>query len=58
MKGFTDTNKISSYALPQVKWAVGTGIIKGNANGTLNPGGTATRAEAATMIMRFIEDLK
>ena len=33
---------------------VKAGIIRGNADGTLNPQGTATRAEVATMLQRFI----
>ncbi len=54
---FSDYAKVSNYAKDAMKWAVGTGIIKGNADGTLNPLGQATRAEFATMIMRFLEDL-
>ena len=54
---FSDYKDVSNYALEGMRWAVGVGIIKGNADGTLKPKGTATRAEAATMIMRFKEDL-
>ena len=50
---FKDSNKVSSYALPQIKWAVGAGVISGNANGTLNPKGTATRAEASAMLEKY-----
>ncbi len=53
LSAFSDRNKISSYALPQMKWAVGVGVITGNKNGTLNPRGTATRAEAAAMIQKY-----
>ena len=35
-------------------WAVDAGIITGNGTG-LNPTGTATRAEIATILMRFCE---
>ena len=39
-----------------MKWAVGNGIITGKDNGTkLDPQGNATRAECATIIMRFME---
>ena len=34
-------------------WAVGEGLIAGMANGQLSPGGTATRAEIATILMRL-----
>ena len=53
LKEFTDVNKISSNALVQMKWAVGVGIISGNANKTLNPKGNATRAEVAAMITNY-----
>ncbi|MCX4302508.1 MAG: leucine-rich repeat protein [Clostridia bacterium] len=55
LSAFSDRNKISSYALPQMKWAVGVGVITGNKNGTLNPRGTATRAEAAAMIQKYCQ---
>ena len=50
---YTDRNKVSSYATAQVKWAVGAGVISGNANGTLNPKGKTTRAEAAAMLEKY-----
>ena len=50
---FKDTNKISSWSLHQVKWAVGAGVITGNADKTLNPGGNATRAEVAAMMEKY-----
>lgn len=50
---FKDTNKISSYAVNQMKWAVGAGVITGNSDKTLNPGGNATRAEVAAMLEKY-----
>lgn len=44
---FPDQNKISAYAIPALQWAVGQKIINGNADGTLDPTGTATRAQVA-----------
>lgn len=39
-----------------MQWAVGMGIIAGKDNGTkLDPQGNASRAECATIIMRFVE---
>lgn len=50
--GFSDTAKISDWAEDAMLWAVQNGIIVGS-NGVLNPQGKATRAEVATMLMRF-----
>ena len=50
---FSDASQTSSYALPAVRWAVSEGIVNGNADGTLNPTGNATRAETAQMLMNF-----
>mgnify|MGYP003378103452 FL=1 len=40
-----------------MSWAVSEGIISGNTPTTLNPHGKATRAEVATMLMRFCENI-
>ena len=37
-------------------WAVAEGIVQGDTPTTLNPTGTATRAEAAAMLQRFLEN--
>ena len=49
---YTDALEISEYAIPAMQWACGAGIIQGN-GGYLDPQGNATRAEIATMLMRF-----
>ncbi|MPM08903.1 hypothetical protein SDC9_55219 [bioreactor metagenome] len=54
MTQFTDSAVISSWASGAVKWAVSAGLISGKGNGILDPTGTATRAEIATILMRFI----
>lgn len=38
-----------------MKWAVGSGLMNGKGDGILDPQGTATRAEIAAMLHRFIE---
>lgn len=53
INGFTDASKVASWAKDAMNWAVENGIISGNKNGTLNPRGTATRAELAVMMMNF-----
>ena len=55
---FTDKNSISSYAVKQMKWAVGVGVISGNPDGTLNPQGKATRAEVAAMLENYRNKVK
>lgn len=52
---FTDASNVSSYAQTALKWAVENGIISGMGDGTLNPAGNASRAQVASVIMRFIE---
>lgn len=52
---FTDAASISEYAEDAMRFAVGNGIMNGNGDGTINPTGTATRAEAAQMLMNFLK---
>ncbi len=54
---FSDMEKVSSWAKDAVEWAVANGIISGS-NGALLPTKSATRAEIATIIMRFCEKYK
>ena len=53
--GFSDAAAVSSYAETAMKWAVGEGIITGS-DGKLMPQGKATRAQAAAMFARFMQD--
>lgn len=50
---YTDAGKISGYAKEPFQWAVAAGVIYGNTETTLNPLGTATRAECAAILQRF-----
>ena len=52
---YTDFGSISEYAIPAVQWACGEGIITGITTSTLEPQGTTTRAQVATMLLRFVE---
>lgn len=54
---YTDNNNISVWAMDSMAWAVSVGIISGKENNILDPQGKATRAEVATMLMRFIENV-
>ena len=48
---FVDSAAISAWAAPAVRWACGQGIINGRPGNVMDPAGTATRAEAAQMLM-------
>ena len=50
---YSDVSSVSEYAMEAVQWACGAGIIGGK-DGLLDPAGNATRAEVATMLMRFV----
>ena len=50
-----DADKITDYAKTAMQWAVGSGLVKGKSGNLLDPQGTATRAEIAAMLHRFIE---
>ncbi len=50
---FDDADDISEYAISAMNWAVGTGLMKGRTTSTINPRDNATRAEAATILMRY-----
>ena len=57
VREFSDYVNISDYARPAMAWAVNAGIMGGMDDGTLMPQGKATRAEAATMLMNFCENM-
>ena len=52
---FKDADKITDYAKTAMQWAVSSGLVKGKSGNLLDPQGTATRAEIAAMLHRFIE---
>ena len=54
--GFPDGEKVQSWARDAMQWVVAEGIINGS-DGKLLPQGNATRAQVATILMRFIENI-
>ena len=52
LNGFADANTVSAYATDAMRWAVASGLIQGS-NSKLNPKGSATRAQVATILMRY-----
>ena len=57
LSGYADAGEIGSYAVEAMGWANGAGLITGSTATTLNPLGSATRAEVATILMRFLESV-
>ena len=54
LSGFPDAGDIQSYATQALAWAVAEGLLQGFEDDSLQPGGTATRAQIATLLMRFL----
>ena len=55
LSAYPDADQIQSYAAESVAWAVAEGLIQGFEDNTLRPAGNATRAQIATILMRFCE---
>lgn len=53
LKSFPDEGSVSSVARSQMMWAVGAGLISGS-QGKIDPQGSASRAQCATIIQRFM----
>lgn len=54
---FPDSGTVSGYAQAPFAWAVENGIVSGTSQGTLNPGGSATRAQFAVILQRFYANI-
>ena len=54
---FPDGNQLQEWARPAMTWANGNALINGHDDGTLEPGGTTTRAQAASILMRFDQNV-
>lgn len=57
LAAFSDADAVSAYAREAMGWAVAQGLISGTNRGTLDPLGGATRAQAASILMRFCQSL-
>lgn len=57
MDHFDDAGQISSWASDAMAWAYATGLFTGDSEGKLRPQDSSTRAEVATMLMRFVEHM-
>ena len=56
VREFTDADEISEWAKDAVRWAIGQGILSGKGSDIIDPKGMATRAEAAAMLQRFMNE--
>ena len=57
LSGYRDADLVESYAREAMEWAVDTGLLQGRADGRLDPGGYATRAELAVILQRFCQSV-
>jgi len=55
LSGYADLGELSGWAADAMKWAVGAGLLSGRSKTALAPGGSATRAEVAVIMMNFCE---
>ena len=55
LKDFADAAKVSDYAADAMQWAVANGILNGTDGKRLDPAGSATRAQCAAMLVRFLD---
>ena len=54
LSAFADSKAVSSWAAEAMSWAVEQGVITGKKGNLLDPGGTASRAEVAVMLQRYL----
>ena len=55
LSGYPDVASLASYATDAMAWSVANSIIGGTTAGTLNPAGTANRAQFAVILWRFYQ---
>ena len=55
LAAFADADTVSEYAVQAMQWAVEQGILTGITPTTITPQGNATRAQVATILMRFCQ---
>lgn len=55
ISGYTDASSVSGWSTDAMRWAVSAGLINGRTATTLAPQGNATRAEVASILMRFMQ---
>ena len=53
LSAYPDAGTVAEYAVEPMRWSVANDIVGGTTAGTLNPEGTATRAQFAVILYRF-----
>ena len=56
LDSFQDQGEVAGYAATAMAWAVEHGIVSGTSATTLSPADASTRAQLATILMRFCAD--
>jgi len=56
-EAFADAAQISAYAVPAVRWARAEGVLRGLPGNLCDPTGTASRAQLADLLMKFVENV-
>lgn len=57
LSGFADAGEISAWAVEALAWANAEGLVNGRSETAIAPAGTATRGEAATILMRYLDQI-
>lgn len=55
---FNDRGQVAAYAVNGFSWAVSNKVVSGTSNTTLSPRGTATRAQVAVILIRYLENVE
>ena len=55
---FNDKGQVAAYAVNGFSWAVSNKVVSGTSNTTLSPRGTATRAQVAVILIRYLENVE
>ena len=55
---FNDRGQVAAYAVNGFSWAVSNKVVSGTSNTTLSPRGTATRAQVAVILVRYLENVE
>ena len=57
LDAYVDAAQVSAWAVEDMKWAVGNKFIVGRTDTTLVPNGATTRAEMATLLYRWANEI-
>lgn len=58
LTAFPDGSEVQEWAVPAMAWANGNALINGHDDGTIDAVGTAIRAQAASILMRFDQTIQ